>query len=161
MQEDIEQKSLTLSINTVKFTGRTLKNAITKYLAHLKDQKRGRQNGAVSYRGKQTVKQLVSQNQGVSNLELNDSHIKDFERIARKYGVDFAIKKTGTKDNYLVFFKARDADALTAAFTEYSKKRVHRKEEKPSLLASLKLLKSKTPSKNAEQVKNKKPEVTR
>jgi hypothetical protein len=37
----------------------------------------------------------------------------------------------------LVFFKARDADALTAAFNEYSKITLREKTRKPSILASL------------------------
>ena len=76
--------------------------------------------------GKQSVKQLVGQNQGVSNIEITDPSIKEFERIARKYGVDYAVKKdrSCTPPKYLIFFKARDADALTAAFTEYSAKKV-------------------------------------
>lgn len=85
--------------------------------------------------GKQSVKQLVGQNQGVSNIEITDKNIKDFERIARKYGVDFALKKdkTGEIPKYLVFFKARDGDALTAAFKEYTAK-TDRKKEKPSVV---------------------------
>ena len=48
--------------------------------------------------GKQTVKQLIGQNQGVSTVESNDPDIKAFDRIARKYGVDYAIKKIKTPD---------------------------------------------------------------
>lgn len=74
------------------------------------------------------MKQLIGQNQGVSNIEITDSNIKSFERVARKYGVDFALKKDKSGDipKYLVFFKARDADALTAAFREYTAKEVKR-----------------------------------
>ncbi len=32
-------------------------------------------------------------NQGVSNVELSGEDIKAFERVARKYGVDYAVKK--------------------------------------------------------------------
>lgn len=46
-----------------------------------------------SRQGKQTVKQLIGQNQGVSNLEITDPSIREFEKIARKYGVDYAVKK--------------------------------------------------------------------
>ena len=67
--------------------------------------------------GKQTVKQLIGQNQGVSNIEITDPSIKEFEKIARKYGVDYAVKKdrSSSPPKYLIFFKGRDADALTAA----------------------------------------------
>ena len=39
MQEEVEQKTLTLSINAVKMTGRLLKWMISKYLAHQKQKK--------------------------------------------------------------------------------------------------------------------------
>ncbi|HBF5149277.1 PcfB family protein [Clostridioides difficile] len=57
---------------------------------------------------------------------------------ARKYGVDFAIKRDNnvTPPKYLVFFKAKDVDALTAAFTDYTAKRVKQK-NRPSVLARL------------------------
>ena len=87
------------------------------------------------------MKQLIGQNQGVSNIEINDPSIRDFERIARKYGVDYAVKKdrSASPPKYLIFFKARDADALTAAFTEYTGKKVKKAEktERPSVLAKL------------------------
>ena len=135
MQEEVEQKSLMLSVNATKFTGRVFKAAITRYLAHVKEQKHEKQQG-VRHFGKQTVKQLVGQNQGVSNVELNDPSIRDFERVARKYGVDYAIKRVKGSDKYLIFFKARDADALQASLSEYANQRV-KKQSRPSVLAKL------------------------
>ena len=86
-------------------------------------------------RGKQTVQELIGQNQGVSNIEINDPSIRAFEKIARKYGVDYAIKKdrSSSPPKYLVFFKGRDADVLTAAFTEYTNKKVKQAERQPLL----------------------------
>ncbi len=133
MQEEVEQRSLTLAVNTTKMSGRIMKEAISKYLAHRKNAKDG-----VHYRGKQTVKQLVGQNQGVSNVELTDSDAKGFERIARHYGVDYAVKKVkGENPRYLIFFKSRDADALQAALSEYANKKV-KTQERPSILKQLK-----------------------
>ena len=95
----------------------------------------------VTPKGKQTVKQLIGQNQGVSNIEINDPSIRDFERIARKYGVDYAVKKdrSTSPPKYLIFFKARDADALTAAFSEYTQRKVKKadRSERPSVLEKL------------------------
>ena len=125
MQEEIEQKSATLMINGTKFSLRTLKSAALRLLAH-------RQNPSapgVKHRGKQTVRQLVGQNQGVSNVELSGEDIKAFERVARKYGVDYAVKKVkGDAPRFLIFFKARDADALNAALSEYTDQKMHGKE---------------------------------
>ena len=148
MQEDIDHRAVTLAINATKMTARVLKSAITKYLAHRK------QKSHAAPTGKQTVKQIVGQGQGVTNIEITDQNIKSFERVARKYGVDYALKKdmTGEKPRYLVFFKAKDTDALTAAFKEFTAKTLKR-EEKPSVLAQLRRLKAAT--KPLDYAKNK------
>ena len=148
MQEDIDHRAVTLAINATKITARVLKSAITKYLAHRKQKSRAAPTG------KQTVKQIVGQGQGVTNIEITDQNIKSFERVARKYGVDYALKKdmTGEKPRYLVFFKAKDTDALTAAFKEFTAKTLKR-EEKPSVLAQLRRLKVAT--KPLDHAKNK------
>ena len=149
MQEEVENRTLTLVVNGTKFTGRLFKAAICKYLAHCKEKKLQKQrsrDAPVKPQGKQTVKQLIGQNQGVSNIEITDPSIKEFEKIARKYGVDYAVKKdrSTSPPKYLIFFKGRDfkgrdADALTAAFTEYTGKKVRKaeKSERPSVLAKL------------------------
>ena len=141
MQEEVENKTLTLAINGSKLTGRMFKSAISKYLAprrEVKQQKRRSRDSPVIPHGKQTVKQLIGQDQGVSNIEINDPTIKDFERIARKYGVDYAIKRDRSSDppRFLIFFKSRDADALTAAFNEYAGNKV-KKASRPSVLQRL------------------------
>ncbi len=142
LQEEVENKTLTLVINGSKLTGRMFKTAISKYMAHRREVKhqkqQKRQNGPVVPHGKQTVKQLIGQNQGVSNIELNDPSVRDFERIARKYGVDYAIKRdrSSSPPRFLIFFKSRDADAITSAFKEYTAKKV-KKASRPSVLEKL------------------------
>lgn len=139
MQEEVESRTVTLIVSGTRFTGNLLKAAISKYLAHRKEKKQQKSRDApVKLQGKQTVKQLVGQNQGVSNLEITDPSVREFEKIARKYGVDYAVKKdrSTTPPKYMIFFKARDADALTAAFTEYSSRKV-KKASRPSVLAKL------------------------
>ena len=155
MQEEVEQRTVTLAVSTSKMTANVLKSAISKYLAYRKEKKR---EGPVKPCGKQSVKQLVGQNQGVSNIEITDKNIKDFERIARKYGVDFALKKdtSGEIPRYLVFFKGRDADVITAAFREFSAKNLE-KEKKPSIRKELDQAKqqSKAQRRQREKVKTK------
>ena len=158
MQEEVENKTLTLVINGSKLTGRMLKSAISKYLAHRKEvkhQKRQSRDSPVKHHGRQTVKQLIGQDQGVSNVEINDPSIKDFDRIARKYGVDYAIKRDRSSDppKFLVFFKSRDADALTAAFNEYAGKKV-KKASRPSVLKRLAMFKDMVKD-TAEKVRKK------
>ena len=117
MQEEVENRSLTLAINTAKLTGRTLKNAIAKLLAYRKNKK----------------------------------------AVKAKYGLDFVIRKdkSAEKPRYLVFFKARDADALTAALKEYAGK----KERRPSVLKKLRDLTAQAAK--AEPAKERKKELER
>ena len=117
----------------------------------------------MTVKGKQSVKELIGQNQGVSRMPIGDSGIRDFKKIANKYGVDFAIVKDKNADppQYTVFFKARDADAITNVLKEYSQKQMKRKEKaeekKPSILQKLKKFKeivANTPHKEKEKRKD-------
>ena len=136
MQEDIEHRAVTLAINVSKMTGRTFRNALVKLLHFLRN--KHQQHKQVKPCGKQSVKKLIGQNQGVSRVDLShDDDVKQFEHVARKYGVDYAITKVkGDKPRYLIFFKARDNDVLTAALEEYTAQRVRGK-EKSSLHSKL------------------------
>ena len=143
MQEEVENRTLTLAVNGTKFTGRMLKAAIGKYMAHRKEVKQQKnRDGPVVHHGKQSVKQLVGQGQGVDSIELTDPSTREFDRIARKYGVDYAIKRDRGSDppRFLIFFKGRDNDAITAAFQEYAGKKV-KKASRPSVLQRLAMFK--------------------
>ena len=39
------------------------------------------------------MKKLLGEDQGASSIEITDKNIKSFEKVARKYGVDFAVRK--------------------------------------------------------------------
>ncbi len=154
MQDEVNEKTVAISIKATKLTAALLQAAMKKLLAQAKKQL----DKQAMPHGKQTLKQLMKQNAGVSNIEITDSNIKAFESTAKKYGVDFALKKdaTETPPRYLVFFKGRDADVLTAAFKEFSAKKLTQ-EQKPSIRKALAAFKEKAKLMNAnrEKVKNK------
>ena len=108
----------------------------------------------MQHHGKQTLKQLMKHNAGVSSIEITDSNIKAFESTAKKYGVDFALKKDATESppRYLVFFKGRDADVLTAAFQEFSARKLTQ-EQKPSIRKALSAFKEAAKQLNADRQK--------
>ena len=144
MQEETNEKAIALYIKTGKLTAQQLQKAMKALLAQMKKQ----HDKQKIPHGKQTLKQLMKQNAGVSNIEITKDNIKAFESTAKKYGIDFALKKdsTETPPRYLVFFKGRDADALTAAFKEYTAyelKRAAKAQNRPSVLAHLQALKAK------------------
>ena len=107
--------------------------------------------------GKQSMKQLARQNRGMTNIEITDDNIKGFERFARKYGVDFALKKDGTQHppTWYVFFKAQDADAINAAFKEFTTKMMKRSKGAPSVVADLGKFKELVKNAVLNAVKNK------
>ena len=135
MQEEVENRTVALAVSTTRMTGRVLKAALIKVLAEMK---KSRDSPPQIPHGKQTVKELIGQNAGVSNIEITDGNIKSFERVAKKYSIDFSLKKDVTADppRYYVFFKARDADVMTAAFKEYTGKSLN-KDKKPSVRKKL------------------------
>ena len=134
MQEEVEQRTVTLIVNTAKLTERELERALSKLLAQMKAD---RQHKSVKEKhGKMTVKQLAEQNRGMQSIEVSNENIGSFNRVARKYGIDFAPFKVRGENRYLIFFKAADQDAMTAAFKEYTDRMVKRK-DKPSVRATL------------------------
>lgn len=128
MQEEVTGKSVALIIDGVKMSEQVLEKALQKFLEAQKNK------SPKMHRGKQTLKQLAGQNAGLANIEISDRNIKAFTHVAKKYHVDFALKKdtAAEQPRYLVFFKSRDADAITAAFQEFASRKMGR-DEKPSI----------------------------
>ena len=138
MQEEVTQKTMALAITTSRMTASVLAKAMRKFLEAQKNKSHQLP------KGKQTLKELMKHNTGVSNLEITNANIRAFSATAKKYGIDFALKKDSSTQppRYLVFFKGRDADVMTAAFKEFSAKQLSQ-EKKPSirkLLSSMKEL---------------------
>ena len=150
MQDEINEKVVALSVKGAKLTAEMLQKAIKAMLAQAKKQQEKQPHG------KQTLKQLAKQNAGLYNIEITEGNIKAFEQTAKKYGIDFALKKdsTETPPRYLVFFKGRDADALTAAFKEFSAKKLN-KEQKPSIRKALATFREAAKQLNANRQKTK------
>ena len=123
MQEEVTGKSVALIVDGARMSEQVLEKAINAYL----DARKNKQPKI--YHGKQSLKQLARQNAGLANIEITEKNIKAFTQVAKKYHVDFSLKKDTTVEQprYLVFFKSRDADAITAAFQEFTAGKLHRK----------------------------------
>lgn len=135
MQEEVENRTVNLAITTTKLTTRQLINVLQKVCRSIKTKMAQEK---LASRGKQSVKKLLGQNQGAATSEVDQQGIRDFEQLARKYGVSFAVRKDKSVDppRYTVFVRAKDADALDAICKEYQAKAMS-KSEKPSVLAQL------------------------
>jgi hypothetical protein len=158
ISDQISERCIVLSVQNAKFDARILAKAMKAVLKGSgKLAKKITSSKNMANKGKQTVKQLTKQGQGVSNIEINDGNIKSFESVARKYGVDYALMKDKTESppKWLVFFKARDADALTSAFKEFTAKEAKRSIAKPSVLEALSKMAELVKTQVFNRVKNK------
>ena len=123
MQEEVNEKTISLCIKGGKITAQILKAALIKLLAEMekkKQQVKGEESQCKKT-GRQSIKSLQKSGAQITNIVVTDNNIKSFDRVARKWKVDYAFYKTGP-DKYLLFFKTGQADAMTACFSEYSRK---------------------------------------
>ena len=155
-QEDVENRACQLAVQTTRLTLREIVKALELYVRHVQNNKVSKQSGP---KGKQTVKQLIGQGQGVSSIPVAETGLKDFQRVARKYGVDFAIvkDKSTMPPRYTIFFKAKDTDAITEVIKDYSAKQL-KNEKKKSVREVLHKLKERVA---ALPKKEKKKEIVR
>ena len=100
MQEEVTQKTIALVIKAAKLDANILKSAMRMYLNHCRKQ-------AQKTHGKVSVKELVGEGAGASSIEITDGNIKSFERVARKYNVDFAVKKDRTCEPPSIWYFSR------------------------------------------------------
>ena len=164
MQDEVNEKTVSLCIRCGKVTANLLKAAMKKALTKMEQEKQKPQGQKQpkqdkedkTYRGKQSMDKLMKQNVQLSNIEITDGNIKSFERVAKKYSIDFSLKKDVNADppRYYVFFKARDADVMTAAFKEYTGQSLN-KDKKPSVRKKLQQAISKSLKKHRELEKTK------
>ena len=131
MQEEVDQKTIALAMKTGKLTGQVLQAAMKKFLA-------ARQKGKTKlHHGQQSLRQLKKDGSALSNIEITEANIGVFKPCAKKYGVDFALRKD-----------------LEQAFKEFTAKKLSR-EERPSIRKALSALKQKAAAKTQQRAKEK------
>ena len=154
MQEEVNQRTVALSVKTGKLTAKVLAKVLAAALRKIQKERRA----GLTPQGKQSVKKLMNHGVATNTIPL-DGETRLFDRVARKYNVDYAFHKTGPK-KYLLFFKAGQADAITACFSEYTKLVMNKaRDKRPSILQQLKQFGERARSRPREQ--ERKREVSR
>ena len=77
LQEEITQKTLALCVEASKMTAQLLQQAMKKVLADMEKHKKNPQ----LRHGKQTLRQLMKHNTGVSNIEITDQNRVGFSEV--------------------------------------------------------------------------------
>lgn len=161
MQDEVNEKIIALCVQTTRMSTGVLKASMRKFLdgmsrqkqkrvqvkqavktgkAQERAEKRKKTTGDEKPHGKQTIKQLIAQGAQLTNIQITDQNIKSFDRVARKYGIDYSLKKDSHVEPplYLVFFKSKDVDVMTVAFKEYAGVELDQsKKKKPSVRKKL------------------------
>lgn len=152
MQEEVDDKTVALAVSATKMTAQVLKNTLEKFLQGIDEKNRIRENEAREVNlektkartaakeaarqqkmaekkgpyspGKKSLNRMIADGSKLSNIEITDGNIRSFERVARKYGISYSLKKdkSQTPPRYLVFFRAKDKKVIEAAFREYTGK---------------------------------------
>ena len=147
MQEEVDQKTIALAVKTGKLTGQVLQAAMKKFLA-------ARQKGkAKPHHGHQSLRQLKKDGSALSNIEITDANIGLFKPCAKKYDIDYTLRKDSSTHppRYIVIFKTKQAEQ---AFKEFTAKKLNR-EERPSIRKALSALKQKAAAKTQQRAKEK------
>ena len=161
MQEEVENRTVNLVIATGRLSTRVLLRGMHKFLARSEQRKQAAKSErrqirmtrtlekvrtkarlkAEGPRGKQSVKHLMRTGKELKRLPVQTEHLKEFEKVCRKYGVDFAVTKGlyEGQERYLVFFKAKDEAILSDVYKECIARQLHKKDQikKPSILKAL------------------------
>ena len=145
MQEEVNEKTLSLCIKGGKITAEVLRAALLKLLSEMEKKKLQTKGEKSQCRktGKQSIKSLQKSGAQITNIVVADNNIKSFDRVARKYGIDYSLKKVEQdgKTEYMVFFKAKDVDVMTAAFKEYTSETL-KKQKRESVRQKLEKVKA-------------------
>lgn len=129
VQEEVEQKTFNIVVSTTKLTARTILNAGKAAI---------QQQQAKMAGGKQSVRMLLRQNRGVSSVEIDKTNIRGFERYAKKYGIDYEIKRgkhtsvKGARQKRFIRFRTLGAgyseDEIKAVIAGEAEHRPHQKQ---------------------------------
>ena len=141
MQEEVDEKTLALIISSAKLTASEFRQALGKLSQKLdekskvleaeqlearktvKSKEEDKKEARKAFQpGKKTLNEMMREGAELTNIEITDNNIRSFEKVARKYGITYSLKKDRSSDppRYLVFFRAKDVDVMEAAFKEYT-----------------------------------------
>ena len=120
----MSRSTIAITVRAGKLTARGLAYVLGAAARKIRKAQRAGQ----APQGKQSARKLLRHGGDTSGLELPGDP-RQFDRVARKWGVDYAIRPV-EKGKYLLLFKAKQADAITGCFAEYSRRTLNRSKER-------------------------------
>lgn len=104
------KRTVDLVIQAQRITSDLLKSVFNEYLNGNADKKQQLSYGKLRQQGK------------LDNIEITKNNIADFRDVARKYDMQFALKRDKKTDppTYHILFSSKDSSAMKRAFAEYA-----------------------------------------
>ena len=129
--EQVNDRCVALSTQCTKMTGRILAKMMRAFLQKMR--------APHIKHGKQSLKSLAKQGISLADVEISGDNIGAFKKIARKYHVDYSLKKDASQEppRWVVFFRTKDDKALESAFKEYARTTLKQKAPRESILEKL------------------------
>ena len=135
MQQEAEERTVGLVVQSSKMTASLFMRAIEYYLRKQENKKVKN----ISHKAKKVrVKDIIKDGAGVSNVEIQDKSIRQFERLAKRNGVKYAIKKDKSTNppTFYIFFKSKDSEMIEYTLKQFTKKQLS-KGKKPVIKEKL------------------------
>lgn len=118
MPADIEsdvRKTIDLTVQTSRITEDILKSCMQQFLTN-----------SATKKGKMSINALQKKNGAkLESIAISEANIRSFLETAKKYDVDFALKRDRTTEpaTYHVLFSSSKTENIKRAFTEYADKK--------------------------------------
>ena len=149
MQEELERKSISVTVQATKLTGRVMRAAIAAALRKIEKERNTPKVGrtvcaALRHRRRTPIRSRLRNGFALlSGMQRNIRSVTMWRRMS-----------VFSPPKWTVYFKANQADAIEAAFKKYTQKTVKR-ENRPSLLSQLSKFKEIARKLARDPVKNK------
>ena len=109
------------------------------------------------HHGKQSLRQLKKDGSALSNIEITDANIGLFRPCAKKYDIDYTLRKDSSTHppRYIVIFQDQAGRQSGTGVPRSSPPRSLNREERPSIRKALSALKQKAAAKTSNGPKEK------
>ena len=158
INEEVSDKTLNLEIKAAKITVKLIIQQIKKLLKEAK--KFGGMEKFVSEKGNEVkLKDLVQKGQ-LEEIAIGEAELKSLKKELNRYGVKFSVMKDKKKEQYSLFFQAKDVKIMDKAFKKVladlekkteRKESIHKNLEKFKELVKNTIFKDKIKNKQKEQ----------
>ena len=139
MQDEVNERSVSLSVRGARLGAESLARTMRAFLYSRQRNRAGKGRaspaGSRNREGVMSMRALSATGAQLERATLAEGGIGSFALVARRYHIAYSVMRDRSCDppRWIVFFRAKDAAAMEAAFEAYAK-RVLDAKERPSVV---------------------------